>query len=198
MKKLLLYLVYILLISCAVSCVCASDEMENATMDHDFIQKDLQHIVVDNTTVTAARNSTLPQTENVTGDDNNTVQINETSTSTTNNKAPKLNITGPKINPGLNISGPKGSDFSSLHLSEHDKLVLYCTNICIKHPDFTLGEIINAFGKKNWYHAPKIIPEAYAKALKNNGAEMLYSNGITEFDVVKFMMENGDSLYPNE
>lgn len=197
MKKILLSVLCIFLISCGISCVCATNDMGNATMNHDFSQNDTQPDV-DNTTAVTLQNSTSCQkTENITEDGNNTVQSNETSTNGTCNNTPKFNIVGPKNITHVNIPGPKGSNFGGLFTLQ-EKLVWTCSNYLVNHPDLTIGEIINYLGKSYWYLAPKVISEAYDIALNKTDGKMLYPDGLTEFDIEKYMTEYDYLLYPDE
>ena len=109
MKKIILSLFCLLIISCGISCVCASSDMANATQHQDFLQNDAQNVAVDNTAIDIDQNSTASSIENITADDNNAIASNETdqnnatmdnSSSVSNNttNGPKLDIKGPKLN----------------------------------------------------------------------------------------------------
>lgn len=109
MKKIILTLLCLFIISCGISCVCASSDMANATQHQDFLQNDTQNVSVDNTTIVIDQNATSSAIENINADDNNTIPGNETnqnnatmdnSSSANNNttNGPTLDIKGPKIN----------------------------------------------------------------------------------------------------
>ncbi|MBQ6512068.1 hypothetical protein [Methanobrevibacter sp.] len=108
MKKMILSLLCLFIISCGISCVCASSDIANATQHQDFLQNDTQNVTVDNTTINVEQNSTASSIENITADDNNTLPGNEAnqnnatidnSSSVSNNttNGPTLDIKGPKI-----------------------------------------------------------------------------------------------------
>ena len=109
MKKIILTLLCLFIISCGISCVCASSDIANATQHQDFLQNDTQNVSVDNTTIVIDQNATSSAIENINADDNNTIPGNETnqnnatmdnSSSANNNttNGPTLDIKGPKIN----------------------------------------------------------------------------------------------------
>ncbi|WP_298499793.1 hypothetical protein [uncultured Methanobrevibacter sp.] len=122
MKRIILSLLCLLIISLGVACAAASD---NTTVTHDSIQTiDQQHIPVDknmtvenninnkiaNTTdndvVQAVNNDTIHVIDNAVTVDN-TVKVADNTANAQPTKNPKLDIKGPKTPAKLDIKGPK-------------------------------------------------------------------------------------------
>lgn len=129
MKKIILSLLCLLIISLGISCVCASSDMANATGYHDFSQTDYQNTPVNKIPRPVEQSSTPLPAGNVTSESSTDIQGNMTSGNVTDvavsgnetsvnvtdiqgnvtsgnatdNSTNKSNTTIPK----LNITGPK-------------------------------------------------------------------------------------------
>lgn len=206
MKKIILSLFCLLIISFGISCVCASGDITNVTQHQDFLQNDTQNLTVDNTTMVIDQNSTASVTENITADDNGTVQSNETSDNATNNSTNKVNITGPKLNikgpklngTNLNIKGPKIDDNDpNFWKPSYQFFIINFSKVFMNHPGWEVDEIIKAVIKhRPWYEAPKMVSEAYALALQIKGDEMLYKDGLTAKYISSYITNHPDRIFP--
>ena len=143
---------------------------------------------VSNDTIETNQNFTASATENVSDEDNAT-KSNETSGNATNNNIHRLNITGPKINGiGLDIKGPV---VQVPDLNDHDYCIYHFSRMFMKHPDWKIDEILRAvLAEYAWNKAPKMIPEAYAKALKVKGDKMYYKDGLDLRFVEMYLVDN--------
>ena len=208
MKKPIIILLCLLIISCGIGCVCASDDIANATVHQDFLQNETQNVTVNNTTIVINQNSTAPAIENITADDNNATQSNETSANITNNNTNASNIPGPKTN-GLNITGPKTNSTGLViegpviippDLNDHDYCIKYFSTMFAKHPEWKIDDILRAvLAEYPWYKVPKMVPEAYAEAIKIKGDEMYYHDGLDLRFVEMYMVDNYyDLISPND
>ena len=135
MKKIILAILCLFIISMGLACVAASD---NSTMTADSIQNtDQQHITVaDNMTVENDLNDTSANVIDTDISDINSDSVkttNDTQNNTNSTSDYKLNIVGPKLpdTKDLNITGPKNSNkkltlmesikdwFNPIHTLEH-------------------------------------------------------------------------------
>lgn len=172
--------------------------MANATCNQDFLQNDTQNVTVDKTTITVEQNSTASAIENITADDNGTVQSNETSNNATNNSTSKLDVKGPNLNgTDLNINGPKIDDNDpNFSTPSYQFFIINYSKIFINHPDWEIDEIIKSVIKYHpFYKAPKMVSEAYVLALQVKGDEMLYKDGLTEKEVSEYITYHPDRLF---
>ena len=131
MKKILLGLLFLLIISCGIGSVCASSDMTNA--EHDFIQNDTSSMIGNSTADSTTLNTTATQIstpDNVACQDNGNRTGADTNT-TNNTKIPKLDIKGPKVNNDLkNIKAPH----VNLKFKSMDNAVNYYSKIFQKLP----------------------------------------------------------------
>ena len=198
MKKILLSLLCLFIISCGISCVCASSDLANATQNQDFLQNDTQNVTVDNTTIVIDQNATASAIENITADDNGTVQSNETLNNVTGNSTYKLDIKGPNLNgTDLKIKGPNVSSLVFKGPSDQFFITNYA-KLFMSHPDWEIDEIVKAVAMhRPWNKVPMFVSKAYALALQVKGDEMLYKDGITQEEVGILMTKHPDRVYPD-
>ena len=143
MKKILLTLLFLLIISCGIGSVCASSNTTNA--DHGIIQNDAPSIIGNSTVDNITLNTTATQIstpDNVTSqnDGNNTGADTNTTNNTT--KIPKLDIKGPKVNNDFkNIKAPK----VTLKFKSMDNAVNYYNRIFQKLPHGNCDDMYEKF-----------------------------------------------------